>query len=52
LNGGVDKVAVAKVDQIIKVWIEQGAIVCVDGLDERRHKVTYAEAGKTLSGLY
>ena len=52
LNGGVDKVSVAKVDQIIKVWIEQGAIVCVDGLDERRHKVTYAEPGKTVSGLY
>lgn len=52
LRGGVDKVAVAKVDQIIKVWVDQGAIVCVDGLDERRHKVTYAEAGKSLAGLY
>lgn len=52
LKGGMDKVAAAKVDQIIKVWVEQGAIVCVDGLDERRHKVTYAEPGKTVSGLY
>jgi hypothetical protein len=52
LKGGTDKAAVAKVDQIIKVWIEKGAIVHVEGVDDYRKPVTYAGAGKDLGGLY
>jgi hypothetical protein len=52
MKGGIDKSAVAKVDQIIKVWIENGAIISIDGLDERRHRVAYAAPGKEVGGLY
>jgi hypothetical protein len=52
MKNGQDKAAIAKVDQVIKTWIENGAIVAEDGLDERRHKVAYAKAGKEVGGLY